>query len=129
MCTASPRLHIVFNEDGSGGISGMEVHEIVIMARTADATEAEVTRVPEEFQPFLGTYHLAALKADFRVSYKKSGLVVFDPMRKEEIGLQPPDPEGWRLDEFGKNSIQFQTGDGGAVIGLKVDSVSRLLLQ
>jgi hypothetical protein len=129
VCTASPRLFVEFEEDDAGRITGMKVHEIIIMSRTAEeeaAVAADPGEVPEEYQPYLGTYHFAALKADFRVSYEDGRLAVYDPLGKRTVGLQPPDETGWRVDEFGKNRIRFDAGDDGTVVALKLDSISAL---
>ncbi|HUV35332.1 MAG TPA: transglutaminase-like domain-containing protein, partial [Patescibacteria group bacterium] len=148
-CTLSPRLFLTFIENDAGEVDIMKVHEIIVMPKKADPsttsgetpqetgeTAAEPAKeqtatettggVPEKFRPYLGTYHLAALGADFTVSYLDGGLAVYDPLEKATIKLQPPGEDGWRMDEFNKNRLIFEIDDEGNVTGLKVDSISTL---
>lgn len=125
LCTMSPRLFLTFDENDTGDIEIMKVHEIVAMTRKADPDTIDES-VPEEFAPYLGTYYFAALQADFTVSYQDEGLALYDPLEKATVRLQPPDEEGWHWDEYNKNQLRFDVDDEGEVTGLKIDSISTL---
>ena len=80
----------------------------------------------------LGTagYHLEeemvkiAHKGKFRI-FGPNCLGIYNPLEKHTVRLEAPDEHGWRLDEFGKHSILFETDDSGQVTALKLDSTSR----
>ena len=115
---------ITFGQNEDGSFDEMQIHEIVRMQRTADPEEIDAD-VPERFHPYLGTYLLAQLNAEFTVIYRNDSLAVKDPLAGQTIGLQPPDEEGGWLDEFGKNTISFERGEEGQIRALLIDSVSR----
>lgn len=124
-CTMSPRLFLTFSENDAGEVDIMKVHELVVMTRKADPDSIDET-VPDEFKPYLGIYYFAARQADFTVNYQDGVLALYDPFEKTNVGLQPPDEEGWRWDEYNKNQIRFDTDDDGDVTGLTIDAISTL---
>jgi hypothetical protein len=124
-CTMTPRLFLTFHENDDGEVDTMKVHELVVMTRKADPDSIDAN-VPDEFRPYLGVYYFAARQADFTVSYVDGALAMYDPFEKTNVGLGPPDEEGWRRDEYNKNQIWFDTDDDGAVTGLTIDAISTL---
>jgi hypothetical protein len=80
--------------------------------------------VPESYRPYLGSYLLAPLQAEFAVIYRDGGLAVEDPLAKRTVGLQPPDERGRWRDEFDKNTIEFERDPDGAVTALVVDAAN-----
>jgi transglutaminase-like putative cysteine protease len=126
-CTMTPRLFLTFGENDDGEIDIMKVHELVAMTRKADPDTITIDEtVPDEFRPYLGVYYFAARQADFTVNCVDGALAVYDPFEKTNVGLQPPDEEGWRRDEYDKNNIRFDMDDEGNVTGLTIDSISTL---
>jgi hypothetical protein len=77
------------------------------------------------FRPYLGSYLLAALQAEFTVRYKDGSLVVDDPLGKRTVGLEAPDEEGRWLDEFNKNTIFFDWDEQGNVKSMIIDSINK----
>ena len=65
--------------------------------------------------------------AEFTVRYADGSLTVDDPLIKKTVRLQEPDERGGRLDEYGKNTIYFDTDDDGKVISLTVDAVAKFI--
>jgi transglutaminase-like putative cysteine protease len=123
-CKLSPKVFARFDETAAGEVTGMELHELIRLRRIRSPEEID-DDVPEELRPYLGTYLLAQLNAEFTVLYKRGHLAVKDPFEKKTIRLDPPDAEGKWLDEFGKNTLTFQRDDAGAIETLTIDSVSR----
>ena len=118
------RLYFIFQENDSGEVEEMQLHEIVPMPKQS-SPEAVDENVPEKFRAYLGKYFLAALQAEFTVQYKDGSLAVDDPLAKKTIKLQLPDEKGGWVDEFNKNTIFFELDDEGNVKAMNVDSVSR----
>jgi len=81
--------------------------------------------VPEEFRPYLGSYFLAALQAEFAVQYKDGSLAVDDPLAKKTVKLQLPDEKGRWMDEFNKNAIFFEWDGQGNVTSMIIDSINK----
>jgi hypothetical protein len=123
-CTMTNRVYCTFDEDEAGEVREMQIHEIIRMRRTA-APEEIPEEVPAEYGPYLGTYLLAQVQAEFTVVFDDGRLAMEDPLARKTIHLQPPDEHGGWLDEFGKNTIRFETSAAGEVEALVVDSVSR----
>ena len=95
------------------------------MATVKSSPQNPDNDVPEKFRPYLGTYSLAALQADFKVLYKNGSLAVDDPLAKKIVKLQPPNEKGMWIDEFNKNSIFFEEDDKGNITTMKIDSVDK----
>jgi hypothetical protein len=94
------------------------------MPRQGDPETIE-ENVPEEFRPLVGDYNFAQANTNFQVKYYDGCLAIYNPLEKHTVRLEAPDEHGWRLDEFGKHSILFETDDSGQVTALKLDSTSR----
>jgi len=123
-CKITDRVFVDFETDDSDEVAEMRIHELVRMNRTSDPDEID-DEVPEELVPYLGSYLLAPLNAEFTVRYVDGGLAVDDPLENATVRLQAPDERGGWLDEYGKNTIYFDTEDDGKVISLTVDAVAR----
>jgi len=123
-CKITNRVFVDFERNDSDEVVTMRIHELVRMNRTSDPAEID-DEVPEELVAYLGGYLLAQVNAEFTVRYVDGGLAVDDPLEKATVRLQAPDERGGRLDEFGKNTIYFDTDDDGKVISLTVDAVAR----
>ena len=120
----SNQLFLTFEEDNSGKVMEMQLHQIVPMPRKSGPEKVD-SSVPEKFRPYLGKYTFAALQADFTVLYKDGSLAVDDPTEKKIIKLQLPDENRRWVDEFNKNSIFFDLDDQGNVESMNIDSVSK----
>lgn len=123
-CKLSNQLYLTFDEDNSGKIVEMHLHQIIPLPRKSGPEKVD-NNVPEKFRPYLGKYSLAALQAEFKVLYKEGSLAVDDPIEKKTIKLQLPDDKGRWVDEFNKNSIFFDLDDQGNVKTMNIDSVSK----
>ncbi len=123
-CKLSNQLFLTFEEDNSGKIIEIQLHQIVPLPRKSGPEKMDNT-VPEKFRPYLGKYSLAALQADFTVLYKDGTLAVDDPMAKKVVKLRPPDEKGRWIDEFNKNSIFFDLDEQGNVKAMNIDSVTK----
>jgi len=122
-CKLAGHVFCTFEEDESGDVSELKIHEVVTMRRQSgpDSTEAAT---PEELKPYLGKYLLAAVNAVFTVIHHEGGLAIEDPLNKETIRLQPPDEEGRWVDEYNKNTASFEFDDEGNVTALVIDVVA-----
>lgn len=120
----SDRVFCTFADDDDGRRSELRLHQVVRLQKTAAPDEVGPA-VPEEARRFLGSYRLAARQATFEVVYRAGGLAVKDPLAGKTVGLGPPDAEGRRVDEFGKNTLWFEEGSQGEVQALVIDSVTR----
>jgi hypothetical protein len=125
ICKGAPHVFLTFSKDDDGKIAEMMIHEMVSMLKKSDPDDID-SEVPEEYRSYLGIYHFAALRADFKVLYQDGGLAVYDPLEKHTVKLQPPDENGWHMDEFDKNAISFERDAEGNVTTLKIDSMSRI---
>jgi transglutaminase-like putative cysteine protease len=115
------KLFLVFEKDGSDKINVMNMHELVTLLRKSVPDEMDED-VPEELRAYLGKYLLPQLQAEFTVLHRGGGLAVYDPLATRTIGLQPPDDRGRWVDEFGKNSMSFDTDEAGGVTAMIIDS-------
>jgi hypothetical protein len=125
-CKLSDQLFLTFDEDNSGKVIQMQLHQIIPLPRKSGPEKVD-SNVPEKFRPYLGKYSLAALQVDFTVLYKDGSLAVDDPLEKKTIKLQHPDENRRWIDEFNKNSIFFDLDDQGNVKAMNIDSVSKFL--
>jgi len=125
-CKLSNQLYFTFKRKylGFGKVVEMELHQIIPLPRKSGPEKVN-NNVPEKFRPYLGTYSLAALRADFTVLYKDGSLAVDDPLEKKTIKLQLPNEKGRWLDEFNKNTIFFELDNQGNVESMKIDSVDK----
>ena len=125
-CKMSNQLFLMFDEDNSGKVVQMQLHQIIPLPKKSGPEKVD-NSVPKKFRPYLGKYSLAALQAEFTVLYKDGSLAVDDPTVKKVIKLQLPDENRRWVDEFNKNSIFFDLDDQGNVNSMKIDSVSKFL--
>jgi transglutaminase-like putative cysteine protease len=125
-CKLSNQLYFTFKRKylGFGKVVDMELHQIIPLPRKSGPEKVN-NNVPEKFRPYLGTYSLAALQADFTVLYKDGSLAVNDPLEKKTIKLQLPNEKGRWLDEFNKNTIFFELDNQGNAKTMKIDSVDK----
>ncbi|MFB0555794.1 MAG: transglutaminase family protein [Phycisphaerae bacterium] len=125
-CKMSNQIYFTFKRKylGFGKVEEMQIHQIIPLPRKSGPVKVN-NNVPEKFRPYLGTYSLAALRADFTVLYKDGSLAVDDPLAKKVVKFQPPDEKGGWLDEFNKNTIFFELDDQGNVESMKIDSVEK----
>jgi transglutaminase-like putative cysteine protease len=121
---ASDRVYVEFGKAEDGTFDSMTIHEMVRMQRTAPPGSIPED-VPEEMKPLLGSYFLAQANGTFVVLWDDGRLAVHDPFQNVDVHLGPPDEDGWRLDEFDKNSIRFDEDDTGAIAFLTIDAANR----
>ncbi len=127
-CKLSNRLYIQFHKTENEGISYMELHELVAMSRQNDTISLS-GEIPENLQPFIGNYYFPAVNAVFRVEFVDNTLGIYDPTKDKTIKLQMPDDEGGWLDEFGHNTVYFETDPTGKVTGLKIDAANKFIRE
>jgi hypothetical protein len=120
----SNQLFLMFEEDKSGKVVEMQLHQIVPMPRKSGPEKVN-NSVPKKFRPYLGKYSFAALQADFTVLYKDGSLAIDDPIEKTTVKLKLPDEKGRWVDEFNKNTIFFDLDDRGNVKAMNIDSVTK----
>jgi transglutaminase-like putative cysteine protease len=127
-CKLTDQLYFTFERKllGLGKVEEMHLHQIIPLPRK-EGPQDPMHNVPEKFKPYLGTYSLAALQAEFKVIYKNGCLAVDDPLAKKIVKLQPPDENGMWLDEFNKNSIFFEKDAKGNITAMKIDSVDKFI--
>jgi transglutaminase-like putative cysteine protease len=123
---ASDRVYVEFGKSEDGTVDSMTIHEMVRMQKTAPP-ESIPEDVPDEMKPFLGSYFLAQANGTFVVLFDAGTLAVHDPFENLDIHLQPPDEDGWRRDEFDKNSIRFDLDEAGEVAFLTIDAANRFV--
>jgi hypothetical protein len=125
-CKLSNQLYVTFKRKylGLGKVEELQLHQIIPLPRKAGPQNRN-NNVPEQFRPYLGTYSLAALQADFQVIYKNGSLAVDDPLNKKVVKFQPPNEKGMWVDEFNKNSIFFEKDSNGNITVMKIDSVDK----
>jgi len=123
-CKLSPRLYLEFDQADDGAVNAMILHEFVMMTRKSDPEEMPED-VPDDLKPYLGQYLFAQVNTEFTVLYHEGGLAIYDPMDKKTVGLQPPDESGGWLDQYGKNTIYFDTEGDGDVTALRIDAANR----
>ncbi|MCK5572985.1 MAG: transglutaminase domain-containing protein, partial [Bacteroidetes bacterium] len=120
-CTLSPKVYCCFGKTDMGEVENLQLHEVISLPRRGDP-DGKSEDVPEKFKPYVGTYRLAMLNAEFAVGYVGKSLAVYDPLEKRNVGLRLPDGEGMWEDEFNKNSIFFDFDENGKVTAMNIDS-------
>lgn len=122
-CQLTSRLYLVFKCDEGGVVTEMIIHEVIQMNRKSDPKEIP-EGVPTEIVPYLGGYILPQAKAVFTVLWDDGQLAVDNPLEEGIVHFEPPDEEGWRLDEHGSHSIFFETNEDGMAIALLLDTAT-----
>jgi len=123
ICKLTSRLYLVFATNEEGAVTEMRIHEIIQMNRKSDPEEIP-EGVPAEIIPFLGSYLLPQAKAEFTVLWDDGRMAVDNPFEEGVVHFDPPDEEGWRLDEHGRHSISFQMDDNGKPIALLLNTAN-----
>jgi hypothetical protein len=123
VCRLTSRLYFVFTRNKEGAVTEMIIHEIIQMNRKSDP-EGIPDGVPAEIVPYLGGYLLSQAKAEFTVLWDNGRMAVDNPFEEGFVHFDPPDAEGWRLDEHGRQSISFKTDDDGKPIILLLNTVN-----
>jgi hypothetical protein len=121
---ASDRVYIEFGRSEDGTVDSMTIHELVRMQKTAPSEEI-AEDVPADARPLLGSYFFPQVNGTFVVLYDGGRIAVRDPFENIDVHLQPPDEDGWRLDEFDKNSIRFDENDAGEIGFMTIDAANR----
>ncbi len=121
-CKFAPHIYLVFRRDDRKQVTRMDLHQVVPLPRQ-DAEEAAAPGVPADLSPYVGTYLLAAEKAEFTVLVQEGHLAVHDPIRKETVKLLPPGADGGWREESSANVIFFERDDQGRVAAMKIDAV------
>jgi transglutaminase-like putative cysteine protease len=127
-CKLSNRLYIQFHKAENEEISHMILHELVAMPRQNDTT-AVPEEIPEDLKLYIGNYYFAAVNAVFRVEFVDNTLGIYDPTKDRTVKLQSPDENGGWLDEFGKNTVYFETDPEGNVAALKIDTAAKFIRE
>jgi hypothetical protein len=122
-CQLTSRLYFTFTRDEKGAVDKMTIHEIIQMNRKSDPGEIP-EGVPPEIVPCLGGYYFPQARAEFTVLWDDDRLTIHNPLEKKNVHFDPPDAEGWRLDEYGKHSITFEMDDEGKPIALLLNKAS-----
>jgi hypothetical protein len=123
VCKMTSRLYLVFTRNNEGAVTEMIINEIIQMNRKSDPEEIP-DNIPAEIVPCLGGYIFAQTKAEFTVLWDDGRMAINNPLEKRIVHFDPPDEEGWRLDEFGKHSISFEMDDDGKPIALLLNTAS-----
>lgn len=127
-CKLSNRLYIKFHKAENEEISNMELHELVAMSRQNDTVHL-TEEIPENLQPFIGNYFFPAANAVFKVKFVDNTLGMYDPTEDKIIKLQAPDDHGGWRDEYGRNTVYFESDSGGKITGLKIDAGNKFIRQ
>jgi hypothetical protein len=120
--TVSDQTFITFDRNTSGGVAGIRLHQVFRLPRTGEQG-VRPEGVPADMRPYAGTYLLAQARAEFTVAYD-AGLVINDPLAKRAIKLKPSGQAATWIDEFGKFTVRFETGDAGKVTAMLLDGAT-----
>lgn len=122
LCKFAPSLYVIFKKDDRGRAIEMELHQVTPLPRKTAVADIAVG-VPADLAPYVGIYLLAAANAEFNVLVQNGRLAVYDPMKKETVGLLPPGADGgWRED---KSTIFFEKDGQGNVTVMRIDGFDR----
>ena len=124
-CKLTPDLYVIFDRDDAGTVTTMWIHEVVRMRKTADPAEIGPD-VPEALRGHLGTYLLAKINTEFTTAWRDGSLAV----RQGDTGqfsrlIEDPQEVATWVSHASGNRFTFQTGAGGKVEGLTLDSASK----
>jgi ketosteroid isomerase-like protein len=114
-------IYCTFPRNEQGEITALTIHEILRMRRKANPEKID-ENVPEALRQYLGTYRLAAIRADFKVLCKGGSLAVYYPTRKRTLGFKPTKEPGRFTAASGMHEISFGRDDKGAVTTLFLDA-------
>jgi hypothetical protein len=127
-CKLSKRLYVKFHRSENEEISRMVLHELVAMPRQDDTISVS-EEIPENLKPYIGNYYFPAVNAVFRVQFVDNTLGVYDPTEDKTVKLQSPDENGGWLDEFGKNTVYFESDAEGKITALKIDTAASFVRE
>jgi transglutaminase-like putative cysteine protease len=126
VCKMARNAYVSFdqpNQGETGNIEAFTLHEVYSLPRQMDSDTADA-HVPAEFLPYLGRYHMAALAADFTVSWKRAGLALQHPRRNRAFTLERIRAgRAWKT-RGGPYTISFVTDQNGNVASMTLDAVN-----
>lgn len=126
VCKVAPHVHVVFQrkgDDDAGEVRGFTIHETFSLPQRTRPEEMD-DDVPAEIAPCLGTYHLAAINADFEVLWRRGRLWLRHPRIQREFELQPAnEADTWRT-RNGPYAITFNPGSPGEMASITLDAMS-----
>ena len=119
------RLFVTFQTDKDKlKVVSFEIHELVNARKTSDSVTVR-NDIPDEYETYLGKYIIPQLGKSFTVKYKNANLIIRDDAKNIDTRLQPPDKNGWRFDEYNKNSVKFYFNDNGKVNYYTLDVITK----
>ena len=126
-CKLTPSVYAIFDRDDDGEVTTLWIHEVVKMRKTADAEQIDAG-VPTALHGHLGTYLLTQINMEFTATWRDGALA----MRQGDSGgfsrlREDPDEPGSWISTATDNRIPFDLGPDGNVVGLTLDSASRIV--
>jgi tetratricopeptide (TPR) repeat protein len=119
------RLFVTFQTDKDKlKVVSFEIHELVNARKISDSVTVRKD-IPDEYETYLGKYIIPQLGKSFTVKYKNANLIIRDDAKNIDTRLQPPDKNGWRFDEYNKNSVKFYFNDNGKVNYYTLDVITK----
>jgi hypothetical protein len=123
LCKIVPSISIEFKKDKKGKPTRLVLYQIIVLSKKSSPEKID-DNTPVEFMPYLGNYFFVALNVDFTVFVDNGQLAVYDPMRKVNVKLQKPSPDGGWLDEYNKNTINFTKDNQGNITEMKINTAN-----
>jgi len=122
--TISDRLYCTFDREKEGAVSGLRIHELIMLPRSA-GPDSVPEGVPAKFVPYLGSYTFPMRNVNFKVHYRDSSLAFDDPQAGRTTRLRLPDEQGGWPDESGRLMLYFKRDEQGKVSAMTMDAQSR----
>ncbi len=125
-CKLAAHIYLTFELDDSGNFTEAHLHEVHELPRQSGPDDLG-DGVPAEFQPYLGTYRLRAVNAEFTISYSRGSLRMHHPLEDSTSSLSLPNDEGGWVSDNGRHMIFFERGEDGEVDCLVIDATSKFI--
>jgi hypothetical protein len=126
VCKVAPHVSVQFDregDEGTGKVQGFTIHEQFSLPHQGRPDEID-PKVPAELKPCLGTYHLAAIGADFDVSWRKGRLWLRHLGNRRQFELQRADEANTWNTRNGPYAVTFVSGAPGETASITLDAMN-----
>jgi hypothetical protein len=123
-CKLAKHVYLTFETDDAGDVVEAHLHELHKLPKQSELDDID-DDVPEEFRPYLGKYLLAAVNAEFTISYKRGLLRMHHPLEKKTSSLSPPNEDGGWVSDNDRHTVYFERDEDGSVSSLTIDGTSK----
>jgi hypothetical protein len=123
-CKLAKHVYLTFETNETGEVVEAHLHELHELPKQSGLDDMDDDE-PEGLRPYLGKYLLAAVNAEFTISYKRGGLRMYHPLTKKTSSLSPPNEDGGWVSDNDRHTVYFNRDEDGNVSSMTIDGTSK----